>query len=219
MNYKAILFDLDGTLIDTTPLIIESFKHTVAQHLQRELDPAEAIAFFGKPLRDAMEYLAPDKIDELTTSYREFNHKNHDQLARSFAGVAETILRLHNAGMQLAIVTSKKREMALRGLTLFNMDKYFDVIIGLDQTVHHKPDPEPVLAALQMLQLAPEDCLMVGDSPFDIRSARLAGVKTAAVKWSAVPWETILLENPDYILQSMDDLLAVCNLPKSLSRS
>lgn len=214
MNYKAILFDLDGTLIDTTPLIIESFKHTVTAHLQREFDPAEAIAFFGKPLRDAMEFLAPDKVDDLIVTYREFNHANHDKLARSFSGITEVILKLHNAGLQLAIVTSKKKEMAIRGLTLFNMDKYFNVIIGLNETVRHKPHPEPVLAALQLLQLAPEDCLMIGDSPFDIRSAKSAGVKTAAVKWSAVPWETILLEKPDYILYSIEDLLDICNIAK-----
>ena len=214
MNFKGILFDLDGTLINTTPLILQSFEHTVRVHFNRELDPLEAIKYFGKPLRAAMENLDAEKVEELVNTYREYNHKNHDELTKAFTGVAETIRVLYEHGIQMAIVTSKTKEMAERGLKLFYMQDYFSVIIGVGQTQNHKPHPEPVLAALMYLQLKAEDCLMVGDSPFDIISAQAAGVKTAAVKWSAVPWADIEQAKPEYVLADMADLLTICGIEK-----
>jgi len=119
---------------------------------------------------------------------------------------------LYEAGIAMAIVTSKTESTALRGLKLFNLDHYFSFIIGADQCQNHKPHPEPVFAALAKLQVEPEECLMVGDSSFDLISARHANVKTAAVRWSRVAWETILLEEPDYILGNMSDLLPICGI-------
>lgn len=213
-KFKGLLFDLDGTLLDTTELIVESFKHAFRHHYQREVDIADVHAFFGKPLRDAMEYLGPEKVDELITTYREHNLAHHDNLARVFLNVPETIQTLYNEGIAMAIVTSKTASTALRGLRLFGLDKYFPVIIGFEQCSKHKPNPEPVLLALENLGLEAEECLMVGDSPFDILSAKRAGVKTAAVKWTYVPWNCLMAEEPDYTLDTMKDLLHICEINK-----
>ncbi|CQR74527.1 Pyrophosphatase PpaX [Sporomusa ovata DSM 2662] len=212
MRFKGILFDLDGTLIDTSNLIVRSFQHTFIQHYGRALTPQEVYAFFGKPLRDAMEHYGPDKVDELITTYRDFNLTYHDELTTGFASVPETMQKLYNNGILLAIVTSKSKSTAIRGLKLFAMDKYFSVVIGHEECQKHKPHPEPVLRALEQIKLAPAECLMVGDSPFDLASARAAGVKTAAVRWTQIAWHQLLAEQPDYVLTTIEDLLTICNI-------
>ncbi|MDF2636223.1 MAG: HAD-superfamily hydrolase, subfamily variant 1 [Pelosinus sp.] len=212
MIYKAVLFDLDGTVLDTSDLIVSSFIHTFQKHYKRELALSEIHAFFGKTLRAAMEYLGPDKVEELIQTYREYSLTHHDQMITIFSGVIETIQALYEAGIMMAIVTSKTKKTTLRGLKLFDLDKYFSVIIGADQCQNHKPHPEPIQNALLQLQIRPEECLMVGDSPFDLISARQAGVKTVAVRWTRVSWETIVAEKPDYILEDMYGLLPLCEI-------
>jgi pyrophosphatase PpaX len=212
MRYKGICFDLDGTLLDTNKLIIKSFQHTFKVHYNQEVDLNVVRAYFGRPLRAALEYLGPDKIDELTGTYREFSAANHDRLTGIFPGVAETIKTLYEHDIRLAVVTSKMQSRARKGLDLFDLAEYFPVIVGCDNCQKHKPDPEPVQRALTELGLMPSDCLMVGDSPFDLASAKSNGVKTAAVRWTEVPWNSLLAEKPDYILDKMKDLLTVCEI-------
>lgn len=212
MRFKGVLFDLDGTLLDTNDLIIKSFQHTIRTHFQQEVDVNIVRSYFGKPLRAALEYLGPGREEEMIHTYRAYNLQHHDELAKIFSGVVETIQALYNAGVALGIVTSKTRVTALRGLKLFDLDKYFAVVVGYEECKNHKPHPEPVQLALAQLGLAPGQCLMVGDSPFDLISAKSAGVKTAAVRWSELPFEKLQAENPDYILNSMADLLPICGI-------
>ncbi|EAX46561.1 HAD-superfamily hydrolase, subfamily IA, variant 1 [Thermosinus carboxydivorans Nor1] len=202
MKYRGILFDLDGTLLDTTELIVKSFQHTFRVHYNRDITPAEIHPFFGQTLRAAMEHLGPDKVDELIATYRDYNLTHHEQ-------------ELYNAGTAMAIVTSKTQGTALRGLRLFNLDKYITAVIGVEQCQKHKPDPEPVLTAIKELGLTAADCLMVGDSPHDIISAKRAGAHTAAVRWTQVPWQSIVAEKPDYILNTMEDLLSICEISRT----
>jgi pyrophosphatase PpaX len=209
LKYQGVFFDLDGTLLDTTPLILKCFQHTFATHFQRKVEIEDIQPFMGKPLRAAMQAMAPGQEDELIATYRVFNDEHHDELAMIFGGVGEMIRMLHSAGVELAIVTSKTSVMARRGLRLFGLEKYFDPIIGLNETVLHKPDPEPVLAALRLSGLPASECLMVGDSPHDIISGRRAGLKTAAVRWSQVPWPDVLAAKPDYLFDSIGDIAAL----------
>lgn len=212
MNFAGVLFDLDGTLLDTSGLIIKSFQHTFKVHYQRDLAADEVYPFFGKTLRVAMETLGPDKVEDLIATYREFNLAKHDQLTTAFAGVVEVVQSLYNSGLKLGVVTSKTQGTALRGLRLFDIDKYFLTVVGADQCTKHKPDPEPVVMALTELGLMPQQCLMVGDSPADIVSAQQAGTKTAAVKWTQVPWTTMTSVHPDHVLTAMVDLLPICGV-------
>ena len=207
--FKAVFFDLDGTLLDTTPLILKSFQHTIQTHFQREVSLEDIKPFMGKTLRAAMEVMAPGQEDEVIATYRTFNLAHHDQLAGIFTGVHDAVKTLFDAGVILAVVTSKTAATARRGLRLFNMEQYFHTVIGLDETQKHKPEPEPVLAALKAVKLSACDCIMVGDSPHDILSGRRAGVKTAAVHWSSVDWSELLAAEPDYTLEQISDLLAI----------
>ncbi|MBP2650072.1 MAG: ppaX [Firmicutes bacterium] len=210
MRYKGILFDLDGTLLDTNELIIKSFQHTFKVHYNREIDVDVVRAYFGKPLRAALEYLGPDKIEELTATYREFSEANHKRLTKIFPKVADTIKTLADNNVKLGVVTSKKGLRAKLGLELFDIRQYFSVIVGCDSCSNYKPHPEPVEFAVKTLKLTADECLMVGDSPFDLASGKGAGVKTAAVRWTDLPWAVLEAENPDYILESITDLLGIC---------
>ena len=123
MKFAGILFDLDGTLINTSPLIIASFQHTFQTAYGRML-PEEAISrYFGEPLRTAMEVLGePGDADRLIEIYRAFNLEHHDRLATSFEGVEQVLQTLDNAGVAMGVVTSKTEKTAWRGLRLFHLD-------------------------------------------------------------------------------------------------
>jgi pyrophosphatase PpaX len=209
MRIDAILFDLDGTLLDTTDLIIKSFQHTCSLHLQRDVTVDDVYPYFGKPLRTALGALGPDCVEDLIKTYRAYNLEHHDGMISIFPGVTDTIKALAEYGIKMAIVTSKTEKTALRGLRLFALESYFNEIIGLESTDKHKPDPAPVQLALERLQIEAEYALMVGDSPFDLQSAKAAGVKTAAVRWSALPWADMEAESPDVILEKTEDLLTI----------
>lgn len=206
-KFKAVLFDLDGTILDTTPLILQSFQQTFAELFQRQISLEDIQPFMGKPLRAAMDFLAPGQEELAISTYRKFNEQNHDLWARIFPGVEDTVSQLGAQGIAMAIVTSKTSVMARRGLKLFGIDHWFHPIIGLEDSERHKPDPEPVQKALEILKLPTHLCLMVGDSPHDIASAKAAGLKTAAVRWTHVAWSEIVAAKPDYYFEAIQDLI------------
>ncbi|HHX51490.1 MAG TPA: pyrophosphatase PpaX [Clostridia bacterium] len=210
MNYfQAILFDFDGTLMDTTELIIEAFKYTVLKHLNREITAEELYPSFGKPLIAALEELSPGHGQELIITYRQYTDQYHDQMVTVFDQVPETLEKLRQQKVKMAIVTSKMRSAVERGLDLFDLKPYFDALIAVEDTHIHKPYPEPVFRALEILDTKPCHAIMVGDSPHDLKSAHQAGVKAAAVRWSSLPWESIIAEKPEFILNKMEDLIEI----------
>lgn len=206
MNIKGILFDLDGTVINTNDLVIKSFQHTLKNKLNLEVTRGELVPFFGEPLVDTFARYSADKVDLLVTAYREFNRQEHDNLTTIFPGVKETIIQLKNEGYLLAIVTSKKNASAHQGLRLFGLEQYFDCFVGYDDTEKHKPNPEPVFQALASLSLKPEQAIMVGDSPYDILCGKNAGTATAVVKYSEHPLEKLMEYKPDYVLNDLTDI-------------
>ncbi|MDT8901458.1 HAD-IA family hydrolase [Anaeroselena agilis] len=211
MSYKGILFDLDGTLLDTTDLILKSFQHTIMTHRGCDADMELVKSTFGRPLIEALALMGDDP-EAMIKTYREYNIRYHDELAKVFTGVVEVVRKLYDEGVRLAVVTSKTRVTSVRGLRLFDLDKYFPVVIGHEDCQKHKPHPEPVLRALTALGLPAGDCLMVGDSPYDIMSARAAAVKTAAVRWTYVPWKDVAAAGPDHVIEDMAELVALCGI-------
>ncbi|MFD2638973.1 pyrophosphatase PpaX [Piscibacillus salipiscarius] len=209
MSIRTILFDLDGTLIDTNELIVESFKHTFKEHLNKDYSREDILQFIGPPLRDSFEKVKPDEVEEMVTTYRKHNLSNHDLYVKSYDGVFETIQALHEKGYQMAIVTTKIRETALKGLELTHLDQFFDVVIGLDDVENAKPDPEPVLKGMKALEGNPESTIMIGDNSHDIHAGQNAGTKTAGVAWSAKGKDFIESLNPDYVLDHISDLLKI----------
>jgi len=207
MKFNCILFDLDGTLINTNELILQSFRHVIKLNQGREFSSEEITQHFGEPLTTILERLAPGTGTQLVPAYLEFNQAKHDELTAAFPGTRETLSALKALGITLGVVTSKMKHMAHRGLQLFKLEEYFSVIVAWEDCANHKPEGEPVLKALEILEHKPEGVLYVGDSTIDIQCAQHAGVKSAAVMWSSLSRDRLLASGPDFLLQNMGELL------------
>lgn len=209
MNYQYILFDLDGTLIDTNDLIITSFLYTLDLYYPGKYTKEDLIPHMGEPLYDQMALFGPDRPDELVDVYREHNERVHDDLVTAFPGVQDTLQQLTNQGVKLAVVTSKLRRTAEMGLRLFDLDRYMDSVVCYQDTEKHKPDPDPLLLAMKELGADPARTLMIGDSQYDILSATNAGVDSAGVAWSWKGADFLRSFSPTYMLNEMKDLLEI----------
>lgn len=227
-HIKAILFDLDGTLIDTTDLILRCFAHAWQDVCGISHSREDIVATFGIPLRVAMQNLltshrlqpidlqkvnlvTPDDevVEQLITTYRSFNSVNHDSFARPFEKTNYAVSVLRSRGYKIGLVTSKGRDFAMRGLQLCKLAHLIDEAVFMEDTLRHKPDPEPILTVLKKLQLKPDEAVYVGDSFHDIVAGRAAGVKTIAAAWGPLPHAELEREQPDFMLQSITDLLNI----------
>ena len=222
---KAILFDLDGTLIDTTELILYCFNHAWETICGRTHPREVFVATMGIPLKDAMrsllgatDGLKPEQIGELRSNgfleslvreYRSCNAANHDRLARPFPGMDLVVAKLHDPGYSLGVVTSKSREFGQRGLCLCALWEFMDIFISMDDTSIHKPRPEPLLLALEKLQVGSHHAVYVGDSRHDMQAGRAAGMRTVAALWGPVPRSELELENPDALAGRPEELLEI----------
>ncbi len=209
VTYKALLFDFDGTLLDTNELIIESYLHILGDKFPGKYDRDSVIPFLGPSLQETCEAIDPTQTDSLILSYREWNLEHHDQMVAPFDGVVETLHKLKNDGYKLAIVSTKRREMIERGLQLMGCQSLFDTIVGLEDVSRTKPDPEPILLALEHLNVSKEDALMIGDNFHDIVGGQNAGVDTAGVAWSIKGEDFLSTYNPTYMLHHINDLLSI----------
>ncbi len=205
---KYVFFDLDGTLIDTIPLILESFNYTFMHHFGETRPEEETISYIGMPLMSHFKAIYPGREDELARTYREYNERKHDNCIAIFLGIHELIKNLYEQGIVLGVVTSKRRELAVRGLKLFNLYDYFLFVNGSEASEKHKPDGEPLINAMKTAEAGNKDeVLYVGDSPLDILCARNAGVKSAAVAWTYSPRIELEKVEPDFFLEKPADLL------------
>ncbi|WP_087972591.1 pyrophosphatase PpaX [Oceanobacillus rekensis] len=211
MSIHTILFDLDGTLIDTNALINASFQHTF-EHFKLKFTPEEILEFNGPPLIETFQNIDRENADSMVATYREHNLAVHDNYVTAFPQVAETIGELKKRQIKLGIVTTKMTKSVNMGLTLTGLDRFFDTIITFDDVTHPKPHAEPVLKAMEELQADPATTLMVGDNHHDIESGKNAGVQTAGVAWSHKGKERLLEYNPTYMLEQMSDLLKLAGV-------
>lgn len=212
---RAVLYDFDGTLADSTELIMRCYRHTMATHLG-ECPPDEAwLAGFGTPLETQIARFARDaqEYDAMLTSYRAHQDEHHDTLLRPFPGAVETVAELARRGVGLAVVTSKLRRGTRRGMDLCGLTELVDVVITPEDVENAKPHPESVHLALSRLGVAPHEALFVGDSPHDMVAGRAAGTRTAAALWGPFPRATLLAERPDVLLERQQDVLALVSDP------
>lgn len=208
MHIHTILFDLDGTLIDTNQLIFVSFKHTLEQY-DLQFTDEEIMEFNGPPLVDTFKKIDPERTEEMVATYRKYNYKVHDEYVKAFPKVVETLEALKDRNIKLGVVTTKMKPGVEMGLEKTGISKFFDTVITLDDVVHPKPHPEPVLKAMMELDAEAPSTIMVGDNFHDIEAGKNAGVKTAAVSWSQKGRERLLSYEPTYMLESMTDLLRI----------
>ena len=208
--YRAVLFDLDGTLLDSADLIVTSFTDTCRTVLGRAVDREETLRTWSWPVRARFEALAPGRGDELTQAYLRRYFELHDRRARLFPGVPAVLDGLRARGYLLGIVTSKRRATTDAAVRTFGLDRWCQAIVVDEDVRRPKPDPEPVALAARRLGVAPAGALMVGDSVVDIAAGRRAGAATAAALWGTMHLDDVLGERPDHRLENPEALLTVC---------
>jgi len=210
----TVLFDLDGTLLDTNELILRSFLHALEGHSTQTRE--ELIPHMGMPLVEQLKLFSKlDDVTEIMEKYRAFNFANHDALVVAFPYVKETLAALHGAGVKIGIVTSKIRKTTLMGLVLCGLSEYIDTIVSCDEVENPKPDPEGIRRALRELGAEDGPALMVGDSSFDLEAAKRAGIGAVGVSWSLKGREFLQSYNPDYIIDDIRELLPIIGVTEA----
>ena len=207
----AILFDLDGTLIDSIGLLVASMEYAFDD---RQLRPPVDLwtAAIGTPLESMLRRWARDEADVqgLRARYREFQFANHDAMTTAYPGAVAMVRALHAEGHLLAVVTSKLAVGARRSLAFVGIEECFTAVIGIESTERHKPDPEPVLHALQRIGgVAAAHALFVGDSTHDVLAGNAAGVATAAALWGPFSRAQLETAGPTYWLHEFADLRGI----------
>jgi pyrophosphatase PpaX len=208
-DLRAVLYDFDGTLADSTELIMRSYRHTMTVHLG-EVPPDELwLQGFGMTLESQVARFgrSSEECAAMLHTYRVYQAELHDTLLRPFAGAVEVVGELKRRGVELAIVTSKHQEATLRGMRLCGLVEHFEVIVTPEDVVNPKPHPEPVLTALERLGVEPGEAVFVGDSPHDIAAGRAAGTWTAAASWGPFPSAMLRAARPDLVLHAHHDVL------------
>jgi pyrophosphatase PpaX len=210
MRFETVLFDLDGTVIDSGPIIVASMRHAARTVLGRDVAEEVLTAAVGGPgLVAQMRLLDEERVDELVRVYREHNEPLHTEL-QACTGILDLLADLKAEGRRLGIVTAKRRvTVALAFDVLPQLEPLFDVVVGADDTDRHKPHPDPILHALDELGSNASTAAYVGDSPFDVAAAKAAGVFAVAVTWGGIHGEERLAEEqPDAIVHDAEELRA-----------
>lgn len=209
MNTKALLFDFDGTLLNTNDLIIQTFMHILEEKFPGQYSTQDCLKFIGPSLHETFNEITPGEAEGMITKYRTWNAAHHDELVTGYDSVVSTLEQLKAQGIRLAVVSTKNHAGLARGLRVLGAEHLFEFCIGSDDVTHVKPHPEPILLALQKLGLEKEDVIMIGDNSHDIEGGKNAGVRTAGVAWSFKGEDYLQQFKPDYMLQHMTDLLDI----------
>jgi pyrophosphatase PpaX len=207
VSFPVVLFDLDGTVVDTGGIILASMRHATREVLGQEFTDHDLMKAVGGPgLAAQMEAFAPDRVDDLVRVYRAHNLPLHEQV-EPFDGMEDVLLRLHEEGVRLGIVTAKWRSTVELAFARLRVADLFETVVGGDETEKHKPDPEPLLLAARRLGVDPQDCAYVGDSPFDIRAAKAAHMYSVAVTWGGIHGrEALAAEAPAALVDTAEEL-------------
>lgn len=213
-HFHTVLFDLDGTLLDSVDLIVDSYHHALAAHSLPPMTRDEILAGLGTTLYTVFGRMT-DSTETIATwvaTYREYNLAHHDSRARAYPGTVDMVRQIKASGKRLGLVTSKNRSGAERGLRLMGLEGVMDVIIGADDVTKPKPDPEPVLLALERLGASADTAIFVGDSHHDIHSGRAAGVMTAGVTWGPFDRAHLEFAAPDFYCDTPAELLTLLSV-------
>jgi len=207
VRHPTVLFDLDGTLIDSGWMILASFRHATRTVLRREIPDDVLVARVGgSSIYEHMRAIDPGRADELVRVYRQHNEPLHTEL-EAFEGIEALLAELHEEGRRLGIVTAKRRGTVQLAFDVLGIGRFFDAVVTTESTKRGKPHPEPVLHALELLGGTPAGAAFVGDSPFDMSAGKSAGVFTVAVAWGGIHTPQRLLEaGADVLVHNISEL-------------
>ncbi len=211
-KYKYILFDNDGTIVNTIDTILFCFKKTAKSVLKIENpNPDDFKCLIGLPLEDQYKNFTEDEetIKKCVELHRELTLKYSDKMCKNYDGLPQVLEYLYNQDFKLGIVTSKIHDFCVSGLKVLGIDKYFDYIQGCDDYKYHKPDPKTLEYAANKLELRPHELLYIGDSSFDVIAASKAGLDTCAVTWGAFTKDQLIPYKPNFIVDKPSELIEI----------
>lgn len=211
-SISAVLFDLDGTLVDSIDLVVECFTHACRTVTGTAPTREWIIGTIGRPLALALEEAGPGRGAELLDAYRAHHDRRHDHLLRPYPAALDAVRALHARGLPLGIVTSKRRHAVMQALELYDLAPLFQTVVTLEDTARHKPEPDPLLEGARRLGQPPARVLYVGDSTHDVRAARAAAMPVAAALWGAGTADELRALTPDIVLTDPADLLDVLHI-------
>jgi pyrophosphatase PpaX len=206
LRFPVVLFDFDGTVVDSGGIILASMRHATRTVLARDYSDVELMANVGGPgLEAQMHAFEPQQVEELVRVYREHNESIHDEL-ESCPGMEDVLETLQGQGRRLGIVTAKRHRTVQLAFERLPLAEYFDTIVAGDDTLRHKPHPDPLLLALEHLAATPDEAAYVGDSPYDMQAAKAAGVHAIAVTWGKIH-DRDVLSDADVVVDTARELL------------
>jgi pyrophosphatase PpaX len=206
-DIDCVLFDLDGTLVDTVDLIYLSFDYAVKTVLGKELTRDQLLENMGRPLLVQMQNFSRTEAGRLIEAYNSHNLNYHDKFIKAYPQTSQTLSWLRNEkNVKIGVVTSKKKELSRRGLEITGLLGYVEVLVAMEDTTHHKPEPAPVRLALEELGRQARTALFIGDSPFDLLAGRRAGTYTGAALWGPFSRAQLLEHEPDLALENIGEL-------------
>jgi len=213
---NTLIFDFDGTIIDTNLIIAKGLNLFSRAYRGSRLSQHELEQLTGKPLHDQMAALNSERADEMTARFRQWYAQRHDALTRAFHGMDELFEDLRKFRFNLAIVTNNSKEGVQMGLRHLGMHHLFHTVITCDDVMEKKPSPEGVYLALKLMNVRPEEALFIGDSAGDLLASRRAGVANVLVGWTSIKRETLMVHQPDFIIEHPMELLEVVSLVEEL---
>jgi pyrophosphatase PpaX len=208
VRFPVVLFDFDGTVVDSGAIILASMQHATQTVLRREYSERELMASVGGPgLEAQMKALAPDQVEELVRVYRAHNEPLHDTL-ESCRGIEAALEQLRHEGRSLGLVTAKRRTSVELAFARLPISHFFDVVVAGDDTRKHKPDPAPLLLGLERMGVTADQAAYVGDSPYDMQAAKAADLYAVGVTWGRIHGPEAL-GDADVVVDDAEELLAV----------
>jgi len=208
-RWPVVIFDLDGTLVDSVGLIVASYQHAFRTVLGREEVEAEIKTWIGKSLLGVMEENYPDHADELFREYTQWNEAHTPEMLKEYPGIPELASSLVENGVRVGAATSKRRGQAQWGLDLGHLGDLVPLVVAHEDVDAHKPDPQPLLLAAEKLGCSPREAVYVGDAAVDAQAAHNAGMDSIACTWGAGTEQDLIAAAPTVLVTSVDELRAV----------
>jgi pyrophosphatase PpaX len=205
-GWRCVVFDLDGTIVNTIPLIMASYDHALASVLGIHPDPLESRGWIGETLKGTFGRLYPEQASALVAAYLEFNMARLPKLLEQYPGMRELLGEVRGSGINTGVATSKRRLSAELTLTSAGLDAVVPLTVNMDDTATHKPDPAPLRLALDRLGAKASESVYVGDAVVDVQAAKAAGMSSIAVTWGAGLRDQLIAAEPNYLVDSVAQL-------------
>jgi len=212
MGKKCVIFDFDGTMMDTNKVIIDSLNEASLKYRGSEVTATEFESILGKPIVEQMAALSKEHCNEMVACYRETYRAMEDGQVKPFEGIVTLLEELKEADIACAILTNKGRRGLDKSLAEHHMAHYFSYSLTANDIQKTKPDPYGIYNICKTLGVSLSDTIMVGDSGHDIEAGKRAGVRTVLVEWSILNMERLKAISPDYIISDPKEILDIINV-------